>query len=152
MYHYVLLLQVNTAEKMCKEWNAKMKEKRLQLQNEKAELTAGVLDGTVNPQVAQEMKIPTLALAPEKLSKCWAIRFRRAYGWIKRATNTQGVFLDYQHPKMKAARLEFQQDINAGVDRRLFLNVDQLWRAAYTGTKTTLRKDCLKGRLDNWVG
>ncbi|CAK9118440.1 unnamed protein product, partial [Durusdinium trenchii] len=53
---------VNTAEKMCKEWNAKMKEKRLQLQNEKAELTAGVLDGTVNPQVAQEMKIPTLAL------------------------------------------------------------------------------------------
>lgn len=133
--------QVHTAENLCKDWNKKMREERERLQEHKANLTQGVLDGTMDPEVVKEMRIPTLKLAPEKLSKCWALRFRRAYGWIKRSTNAAGVFLDYEHPKMKAARLEFQPDLAAGVDRRLFLNVDQLWRAAYTGCKFTIRKE-----------
>ena len=126
---------------MCREWNVKMKEEIQKFEQEKQRLTREVLEGTLNPAVVDQMKLPVLTLAPERISKNWAWRFRKAFGWVKRSTNTAGIYLPFEHPKMQAARHEFEEDLQRGIDRRLILNIDQLWRAAYNGCKHTLRKD-----------
>lgn len=76
-----------------------------------------LLAGEIEPEVAKRAShsLPKMKRAPEKLSLGWAHRYRKAYGWIKNVTNTQGVFLPYSHPKMQAARADFQSDLDAGL-------------------------------------
>lgn len=140
---FAIHCQVNTAEKMCKQYNEHLRAERSKVVEAENAFARKVVDGEIDPQAAAlaVKQFPELKLAPEKLSKCWAFRFRKAFGWVKRATNTSGVYLAYDHPKMRAARREFQEDLDRGIDRRLYLNVDQVWRSAYSQAKYTLRKD-----------
>eukprot|EP00434_Breviolum_minutum_P031218 symbB.v1.2.027609.t1/scaffold2843.1/size69054/7 len=118
---------VTTAEQLCEKYNQKLQGEYDKWQETQRQMAQDVLDSKIAPQVALEVakKMPKLEFAPEKLSKAWAFRFRKAFGWVKRVTNTQGVYLPYEHPKMQAARADFERDLSAGIDRRLYLNVDQ---------------------------
>lgn len=124
-------------------YNEQLRKEHGKLQEAEDEIAKGVIAGEVDPCAAASVvkNLPKVAFAPEKLTLGWAHRFRKAYGWVRRVLNTQGVYLDYNHPKMAASRREFQEDLDNGIDRRLYLNVDQVWRAAYSGAKHTLRKD-----------
>jgi len=135
--------KVTTAEQLCEKYNQKLQGEYDKWQETQRQMAQDVLDNKIAPQVALEVakKMPKLEFAPEKLSKAWAFRFRKAFGWVKRVTNTQGVYLPYEHPKMQAARADFERDLSAGIDRRLYLNVDQVWRSAYSGGKYAFRKD-----------
>ena len=135
--------KVTTAEALCAKYNQGLRAEHEKLQKLSCDLSNKLLSGELDPKM---MDVATknmrhVQFAPEgKLTKGWALRYRRAFGWIKRATNTHGVFLPYDHPKMASARNDFQADLDSGIDRRLYLNVDQVRRSAYAGNKYTLRK------------
>ena len=130
---------------MCKKYNAKLREEHEKLEQAENELSRKIVENEIDGCAAAiaVKSLPKIHYAPENLSTGWAYHWRRAFGWVKRATNTSGVYLDFDHPKMQAARRDFQSDLDAGVDRRLYLNVDQVWRSAYSGSKCTFRKDWL---------
>ena len=78
--------------------------------------------------------------ACENLPRSWAHNFIYRYGWSRPKLNTKGVFLDMNHPLVVQARATFFDKLNSGIDRRLVLNIDQVWRAGHAGTKYCLRK------------
>ncbi len=137
--------KVTTAEGLCVKYNQKLKAEYDKWEETQRQMSQDVLDNKIAPEIALQIakEMPVLQFAPEKLSRAWAFRFRKAFGWVKRTTNTQGVYLSYDHPKMQAARTDFERDLRSGIDRRLYLNVDQVWRSAYSGGKYTFRKDII---------
>lgn len=129
---------MTTAESLCKKYNNKLKEEHAKIEEAEDDFARKV-DAEVASLTAA--KLPKVVCAPEILSRGWAYRYRKTFGWVRRATNTAGVYLPFDHPKMMAARQDFQSDLDRGIDRRLYLNVDQVWRSAYSGAKHTFRKD-----------
>lgn len=79
--------------------------------------------------------------ASENLGIAWANRFLHRFGWHRGRSNTKGVYLEMNHPLMVQARRNFFERLDSGVDIRLVLNIDQVWRAGHAGTKYVLRKE-----------
>ena len=69
-------------------------------------------------------------------------RWRKGFGWADTATNTQGAYLDWDHPDMVAMRFEERERMQGEKIRpELFLNYDQLWTVNYRRRKRCGFKD-----------
>lgn len=71
----------------------------------------------------------------------WCRDFKQRWGWsLLTRTNEDTVHLPYDHPDMSASRLSFSKLFTEdGVDHRLVLNYDQLWRNSWSCSKFKMR-------------
>ena len=108
----------------------------------KADLQRRVANGEISSTVGAKAfpPISSRKLANEDINSSWVRNYLQRFGWRRLRQNTKGVYLEMDHPQMVQARKNFFEKIESGVDMRLVLNIDQVWRAGYAGTKYVLRK------------
>ena len=64
------------------------------------------------------------------------------FHWKKRRLSAPSAFIGYNHPKNVQWRKDFKKLRKLkGIDLRLCLFYDQVWRLKYRGSATTLAKD-----------
>ena len=71
----------------------------------------------------------------------WAKRFKERFKWSDRAISAPTGFLAFHCKKMKAFRQNYLKQLDAqGINPRLVLNYDQVWRLRWRGPKKILHK------------
>ena len=75
------------------------------------------------------------------LQKKWIVRFMKKWQWSYQNSNTKGAFLATTSIEMEEMRKAHRmQRAMLGVDWRLVLNFDQLWKGSYDPAKRVLHK------------
>jgi hypothetical protein len=132
--------KVRTANKLSAEYNLALPDAQAKIDDYNQKITAELLETGAPKATVRAALLPAAKLSPTDLSLKWGALFLKAFNWSKRATNTKGQFLAYDHPLMISSRKMVQESINDGVHPWLILNYDQVWRAAYKGMTYVYRK------------
>ncbi len=97
--------------------------------------------GKISGEEARNNLLEPKRLAMGKPSSVWAKRFLDRFRWRGRAISAPAEYLPYNHWRLNAFRKQFREELAFhGVEQRLVLNYDQVWRIRYRGGKAQLWK------------
>lgn len=121
-------MQVATANRICSEYNSGLTAAASKVEEHNRIAKQELLEVRASKATIQKCLLPTPQPCPD-LNSRWCRRFLELFNWSKRSLNTQGNFLEYNDPRLKASRQALNRHIShGGVHPHLILNVDQLWR------------------------
>ena len=120
---------ISSMTNLISKFNAKVDVENAKREKQNNITYASWREGKISAADARKKHLPMKEKAHGKPSRTWALRQRRRFGWSKRALNTPGNFLAYDHPAMVKIRKNFAEWAKtANMHPRLCLNYDQLYK------------------------